>query len=183
MRQCQDIGVRTLRQLVRIYHSNDEAMSVFLKRAVEVVRLYIEESFVRCLQHAETAMRKRAYCSLMLTMKHFEASAFPEEHQEMGIFVTFDEHAVRVMAVSRHVQTRPLRMLPSYDKVMMSPDLRVEAFSLMRTRMPREMIFMSNDEMRQLNADRGHEAPGDAELPGFEGPGVFADMFQESDED
>ena len=169
--------------MVRIYHNNDEAVSDFLKRAIEVVRLFIEEAFVRTLQEAKTSMRRRAYCSLMLTMKNFEATAFPEEHQDMGIFVTFDEHAVRVMSVSRHVQTRPLRMLPSYDAVMSSPDLRVEAFSLMRTRMPREMIFMSNDEMRQLNVDRGHEAPGDAELPGFEGPGVFADMFQESDED
>ena len=175
MRQSQDIAVRTLRQLVRIYHRSNEEMSVFLQRAVELVRLYIEESFVRCMRHAEDAMRKRALCSLMLTMKSFEAGTFPEEQHAMGIFVTFDEIGVRAMA--SQVETATLRMLPSFANVMRSADMRVEAFSLMRIRPRPAHIALSKAEVRQLIEDRGHEGVEDVELPGAEGPGRFADLF------
>ena len=93
IRKCTDIGVRTLRQLVKVYFKGGESMN-FLERAVQLVRLYFEEAFHRCLLGAEGSLRKCACCSLMATMRAFEIDTLPTEHTQLGMFWTLSEDFV-----------------------------------------------------------------------------------------
>ena len=65
MRKSQDIAVRTLRQLRRLYKGPEEEN--FEEKAMNVVRLYIEESFHRTLLCYEKAELRAAMSSMMLT--------------------------------------------------------------------------------------------------------------------
>ena len=82
LRRTQDIGTRTLRQLIAKYGQvGHEAIGAFEVRAMHVVRLYIEEAVHRQLLSCETDMQKAAFCSLMESMRNFEEHTIPQDPQ------------------------------------------------------------------------------------------------------
>ena len=94
------------------------------------------------------------------------------------IFTTFSEGNVR--AIAEQVMTNEdisLEMLPSYNEVMKSADMRVEAFSLMRVRSLPSNISLSKDEVKALIEEHEDIVIEKVELPGLEGPGIFADLY------
>jgi len=181
MRKCQDIAVRTLRHLVRIYHKQ-ESIEIFLMRAVNFVRLYFEEAFHRCLLGCGTSLRKAAMCNLMITMKNFEADTFSPT-LGLGIFSTFTEANVRALATRvAFKEVTSIEVLPSYAEVMRSPDMRIEAFSLMVLRTPPSSIVMSKAEVKALieGTSSFEPVPACMSLPGVEGPSFFEAIFDRS---
>ena len=58
MRHCHDLAVTTLRMLVQLYMGGEEGAAAFVKRAMSLVRLYMEEAVRRILMGtAEATMR------------------------------------------------------------------------------------------------------------------------------
>ena len=183
MRKAQDIAVRTLRELVKVYDKGFEGTESFMVRAVHLMRLYVEEAFHRCLLSCEGSVRKSALCSLMVTMRHFEADTLPEVSQSLGIFTTLTEENVRSIAMKVSLfEDTSIEMLPSYGEVMKSADLKVEAFSLKLLRTSSASIVMSKEEVKVLIEANGCTVPEDAELPGLEVPSAFAPIFSGEDQ-
>jgi hypothetical protein len=178
LRKCTDIGVRTLRQLVKVYHRGTEDMRAFLERAMQLVRLYFEEAFHRTLMGAEGSLRKSAFCAMMVTMRAFEIDTLPSEHSTLGMFWTFSEDFVRMLAmkIGRHEVTS-IEVLPSYEGVMKSADMRVEAFSLMLVRVLPSSIAMSNAEIKERIEANGGAVEDSVQLGGSEGPSRFIECF------
>ena len=82
LRRSQDIGTRTLRQLIMKYgQGSHEAIGALEVRAIHIVRLYVEEAVHRQLLSCETDMQKAALCSLMESMRNFEEHAIPQDPQ------------------------------------------------------------------------------------------------------
>jgi hypothetical protein len=177
MRKAQDIAVRTLRHLVKVYLKN-ESTDAFLLRAVELFRLYLEEAFHRCLLGCEKPVRKAALCNLMVTMKNFEADTFAPS-MRLGIFCTFTEANVRALAIKVALkEATSIEVLPSYAEVMKSADMRVEAFSLMVLRTMPSSIVMSKAEVKALIEEgRSRPVPASTSFPGVEGPAPFEVVF------
>ena len=182
LRKCLDIAVRALRQLVKYYMGGNEDKASFLQRAIALVRLYFEEAFHRCLLGGEDALMKAAYCSIVVSMRSFEIDTLGARAPELGVFWTFTEGNVRSMAqrVGRNEPTS-LEICPSFTEVMRSPDMRVEAFSLLLVRVQPSSIMMSRAEVRHVIESLGgevneEEAP---RLPGTASPSPFAQFFRD----
>ena len=177
-RKCTDIGVRTLRQLVKCYHRGPEDVSSFLQRAMHLVSLYFEEAFRRTLMGAEGSLRKSALCAMMVTMRAFEIDTLPSQHSTLGMFWSFSEDFVRMLAmkIGRNEVTS-LEDLPSYEGVMKSADMKVEAFSLMLVRVLPSSIAMSNAEIKERIEANGGAVEDSVQLGGSEGPSRFIECF------
>lgn len=180
LRKCTDIGVRALRQLVSIYHKNGEDTVRFMERAMQLVRLYYEEAFHRTLLGAEGAVRKASYCNLMVSMRSLEIDTLAGDHTAMGMFWTFSEGFVTMLALKvKRGEATSLENLPSYEGVMRSADMRVETFSLMLVRVIPESITMSNAEIRDLIEANGGHVDASEELGGTEEPSRFERIFSD----
>ena len=143
MRKGSDIGVQAMRSLVRHYHTSSEAMVSFQERAIWLVRLYFEEAFRRSLLEAETGMRKAAYCSMLVSMRGFEADSIADQPRH-GFFLTFSEEFVRSLGTNMGAgEATSFEGLPSFVRVQASVDLRYEVNSLMEVRTVGSSIKMS----------------------------------------
>ena len=127
-------------------------------------------------------MMKAAYCSIVVSMRSFEIDTLGARAPELGVFWTFSEGNVRSMAqrVGRNEPTS-LEICPSFTEVMRSPDMRVEAFSLLLVRVQPSSIMMSRAEVRHVIESLGgevneEEAP---RLPGTASPSPFAQFFRD----
>ena len=180
LRKCMDIAVKALRQLVRVYYKGVETMEAFMMRAMSLVRLYFEEAFHRTLLSAEGRLMRSGLCSLMVTLRNLEADTIVRDVDRLGCFWTFTEGNVRSLAMKvANNETTSLEMMPSYDEVMKSADMRVEAFSLKLVRVLPSSIVMSQAEVKALIESHGTVLDGTEELPGSEEPSAFFDLFPE----
>ena len=141
--------------------------------------MIIQEAFHRCLLSDANNMRKRALCSLMVTMRNFEADMIPKEYAALGIFYSFTEAAVMGMALKINSdEDTSIQICPSHVAAMLS-EMRVEVLSLMRVRVLPHMISMTQTEVKALwehnnvTVYEGEKVPGSAEVSAFND--VFAD--------
>ena len=174
LRGAEDICMHGVRQLIRFYHSPHEDITSFISRALQVVRLFIEEAFHRSVLSESSGMRKRAVCSLMVTMRNFEAEMILSS--ELGVFYTFIEAAVMRMARRINIEEdTSIEICPSYEAAMQS-EMRLEVVSLMRIRPVPRAISMTQAEVRALIGDNKglmeHEV-----VPGSEGDSAFQGLF------
>ncbi len=169
LRKSQDIAVRALRQLVRVYMGNHEALGEFTMRAMVIVRLYVEEAFHRTLLSIEDPVRKRGLCSLITTMRSIEVHMLDAQLMSLGVWITLHEEAVRHIAMSvRRYETHGVRSglesLPSFTAALCHADLRVEIMSLLSVRVMPGMNVMTEDEVRCLIAANGGEVGEDQQI-------------------
>ena len=165
MRNLQDIAVRALRQLTKVYDTHREPVEVFMRRAMSLVRLYMEEGWHRCLER-RGPLRIAALSNLMVTMRAIEARTLGGD-MSMGIFWTFEEAMVRDIAMKvRRREEVALESLPSWREVSQHADLKIEAFSLRRMRISNEDIAMSQAEVTKLIELIGGELYEGCEVPG-----------------
>ena len=177
MRKAEDMGTRGLRQLIKLYYDPTEDFKTFLERAMAVVRLFLEEAFHRCLLSDASGMRKRALCSLMVTMRTFEAEMIPGRHADLCIFYTLTEAAVMRMAVRVNSgKDTSIEMCPSYEAAMKS-EMRVEVMSLMLVRPVPNLIAMTQAEVRALIEHNNDELLEGEAVPGRNSVSVFDDLF------
>ena len=175
LRGAEDICMHGVRQLIRCYHSPHEEITSFISRALQVVRLFIEEAFHRSVLSDSSGVRKRALCSLMVTMRNFEAEMILSS--ELGVFCTFTEAAVMRMARRINVEEdTSIEICPSFEVAMQS-EMRLEVVSLMRVRPVPRAISMTQAEVRALIGDNKglmeHEV-----VPGSEGVSAFDGLFE-----
>ena len=176
LRKVQDIAVRMMRQLMKIY-GKAEANEAFHMRAIDLVRLYVEEAFHRVLEGiGEDNMRKGGLCSMMVTMKNIEARTLGED-SAMGIFVTFSEENVTKIVRAMLTGKANIEDMPSWAEVSYHDDLKFEAFSLKRVRVHAADVAMKKCEVQAVIEGAGGEIWGGAAVPGHESPSVFASLF------
>ena len=180
MRSARDICVRTLGQLMNAYHKGGEPLQVFMKRAMALMRLYLEEGFHRCLLAAvDDSLRMAALCSLMATLRNFEAETLTEDLGGMGLFVTFTEANLKNIGKKvKEGEATSVELMPSYIEVVSYVDMRVEAFSLKVVRASPSSIVMSKKEVRALIDGLGGKISEGRIVPGREGPSPFEAMVQ-----
>ena len=177
LRRAEDMGTRGVRQLMKTYHQPFEGITSFLQRAMAVVRLFLEEAFHRCLLNDWSGMRKRALCSLMVTMRTFEAEMIPFKHAPLGIFYTLTPAAVMRMALRVNSdEDTSIEMCPSYEAAMKS-EMRVEVVSLMLVRPVPNLIAMTQAEVRALIEHNDDELFEGEAVPGKDGVSAFDDLF------
>ena len=179
LRTCTDIGLLTLRQLLRTYFKEGDQRA-FTRMALDVVRLYLEEAFRRVLVRTRDPLRKAAFCSLMLTMKNLEMISIPQsagDMGDMGFFQTFTVTEVDSLAgkVRYLGHTRVMDCI-SYGKVMDS-EMRMEAFSLYDVWTLPNAITMSHAEIVELIEAHGGHLGDDERTDGTEGRSIFAALF------
>ena len=83
-----------MRTLVKVYDIGvqGEDMPTFIDRAMNIVRLFYEESFVRSLTRIEghtveeRNLRRSAFCSLAVTMRNIEMKTLGMKFEEKGMF-------------------------------------------------------------------------------------------------
>ena len=177
LRKAEDISMHGVRQLIKHYHSSREEITSFITRALRVVRLFLEEAFHRSVLEDSSGMRKRALCSLMVTMRNFEAEMILSN--ELGVFCTFTEEAVLRMARRINAEEdTSIEICPSFEVAMQS-EMRLEVVSLMRLRPVPRAISMTQAEVRALIGDNKglmeHEV-----VPGSEGVSAFKGLFEEA---
>ena len=195
MRKAQDIGVRTMRQLVNTYAKSNEDIAEFTMRAIHIVRLYMEEALHRTLLGYEDPVMRGAFCSLYLTLRNLEEGTIGTgevaigtgEGKRMrspwpctlGIFWSFNEVNVRSIGLLMRQESSSVEDLPSFREAMKNADMRHEVFSLMPLRRLPGTIAVSHREVRALIEANGHRNILDEEV---EATGVaevskFAELF------
>jgi len=181
LRKVTDIGVKTVRQLVKVYGVHEEDMPNFLLQANKLMRLYIEEAFHRCLLATEEPRRRRAYCGLMVTLRNLECATLTQDLNGMSIFATFTVHNVETMGVRvRDKQLTSISELPSYAEVMRSPILRQEVFSLLVVRKPEGFLMMAKDEVQDLLEANGCIIEAQTVVPGRREGSRFLEVFPDA---
>ena len=174
MRRMMDIAVKGVRQLRVIYWTPTEGMSQFLQRAMRVVRLYLEVAFFRTLMGAHTGVLRASYCGLMLTWRNFEVDTLGDRFEDMFLFSSFTEEAVRRMAEAHRDGTDySLRVCPSYEAVSNMSDMKVEIMSLAPVMVSPMRIEMHKNEVRTLIEANGGELEEGEEVPGQDGLSVW----------
>ena len=97
------------------------------------VRLLYEEGFHRCRLAAEDALRKRALCAPMMTMRSDELQNLVHEGMtHMNYFSSITEDSLKAIAQKMSSGATTLRDMPSFADVMSQADLTFEVMSLMR---------------------------------------------------
>ena len=149
MRKSQDIAVRTLRQLRRLYKGPEDEK--FEEKAMNVVRLYIEESFHRSLLCYEKAELRAAMSSMMMTMHSLEEKMMNQAgvQVEMRLFSTMSEQNLNNIGEQVMSNTMRLEDCPSFAAVM-STEMRVEVFSLLPCEATEDKVAMTKDEQVAL---------------------------------
>lgn len=172
LRKCQDLAVRTLRQLTRCWHRAPEKVEDFAMRATRLVRLYLEEALHRVLLGEANPMRKAAYCTVCMTLNKLEGGE--------GLWKTFTE--ANVMRLAEQLQAgedTSIENLPSFEEVKKHGDLMVEVVSLKPVKIVPESILMSQAEIKSLiEYVRQIRVPEHVELPGSEGPSKLQGIFE-----
>jgi len=179
VRRCQDIAVRTLRQLIAKYGNRSaEPLGNFEVRAMHIVRLYIEEAVHRHLLGLETPMGKAGACSFMLTMRNIEENTIPQDAKTLGIFTTFTEANLRDLALRMaRGETTTVEHMPSYAEAMRNMDMKHEVFSLIPVRVEPRLIAMTRAEVRAMIEASGRPLRAEARVPGHAGPSAFGHIF------
>ena len=181
LRKVRNLCTIGVRQLIKYYYNGThERIESFMMRAMFVMHLYVEESFHRCLKAAKSPVRRRALCTLMLTMKKIEQMVYPEECKDLRCFSTFSEFVVRAIAehVEKPYEDTNIEYCWSYH-VAMRTEMKMEVLSLLEmTDVPSEAIEMTRDEVKALIEHNKCDDIQDGEkVPGREGQSRFAELF------
>ena len=161
LRKAEDLSTRGVRQLMRYYLSAGEDVEAFLARAMNLVRLYLEEALHRVLLHEMATLRRKALGNLMVTMRGLEGAMMGARQRTIGIFFRFTEDNVRAMlsTIAAGGQT-DLSICPSFEAVM-STEMRLEVISLMHVTAVPSLVTMTNEEVRALIAYHGKQLQED----------------------
>ena len=179
MRKLNDLSVTYLRVLVGLYLRNsNESLGVFQRRAMSLIRLFLEEALCRCVSALEEVTMKEAMMSCMLTVHNIEQETFMSPTMStMGLFTMMTEERLRDMAVMLASGTHDLRRLPSYREAMSNEDMMHEIFSLLPVRSPERAIAMTKNEVRTMIRVHTDTLRDEDEVPGQDGEGIFAGIF------
>ena len=181
LRKVTDIGVKTVRQLVKVYGVHEADLPNFLLQANKLMRLYIEEAFHRCLLATEVPRRRRALSGLMVTLRNLESATLTEDLRGMSIFCTFTVPNVRALGLRVQAkQLTSINEMPSYAEVMRSPILRQEVFSLLVVRKPEGFLMMAKDEVQELLEANGCTVDEETVLPGRREGSIFLEVFPDA---
>ena len=182
LRNCQDIAVRTLRQLQRLYGKGVEEGKIFEDEAMHLVRLYLEESYHRTLLTYEKPSMRAAMSSMMLTMHRFEEKMMSGAGvpMEMRFFSTMTEDNMKKIAALVRFKTMTVQRLPSFVAVMSCTSMRHEVFSLIPCEVTKDMVAMTKDEQVALIEEQDGKLKKGGEFKMLnEGPSLFEDIFFE----
>ena len=182
LRNCQDIAVRTLRQLQRLYGKGVEEGKIFEDEAMHLVRLYLEESYHRTLLTYEKPSMRAAMSSMMLTMHRFEEKMMSGAGvpMEMRFFSTMTEDNMKKIAALVRFKTMTVQRLPSFVAVMSCTSMRHEVFSLIPCEVTKDMVAMTKDEQVALIEEQDGKLKKGGEFKMVnEGPSLFDDIFFE----
>ena len=184
LRSSQDIAVRTLRQLQRLYGQTLEEGKIFENEAMHLVRLYLEESYHRTLLTYEDPPMRAAMSSMMLTMHRLEEKMMSGAGvpMEMRLFSTMTEDNMKNIAALVRLTTMKVQLLPSFEAVMQCNSMRHEVFSLIpcACEVSKDMVAMTLDDQRVLIEEQGNKVRHYDEFKMVnEGPNLFEDTFFE----
>ena len=92
---------------------------------------------------------------------------------------TFTEAGIKSNATAVMRGNSTLRNLPSYDQVMMMPDLKIEVLSLLPAEVREASVCMTKNEVRYLVRKESKRPLQEGEaVPGMQLPnGMFEDYF------
>ena len=178
LRKVRDLCTLSVRQLIRFYHKPPEPIREFVVRAMFLIHLYLEEAFRRCLR-AASSERRRALCSLMVTMKNIERIIWPDEGMLLRCWVTMSQRNVRDLAMSvQHRRTTSIEFCYSFPSVMKT-EMQLEVMSLLQVpAVPDDLVEMTKAEVRVLIKHNKWDDIEDGEIvPGREGRSSFAELF------
>ena len=149
---------------MKYYLRAGEEKAEFIKNAMSLVRLIVEEAWHRSLLAAEGPLRKSAMCNIATTMRDFEVDTLGQDAGDFGMFWTFSEANVLSVAskVGKGDQTS-LEDLPSWEKVKQLPEMKLEAFSLMLVTVQPAAVKMSRAEVRAVLEQNHPGKPHDGE--------------------
>ena len=182
LRHVTDLGVSSMRQMTKYYMRSSEGAEAFVKKAVKVVRLFVEEAWRRALMGAEGKLLKSAMCNMIRSMRQFEESSLNQYEADFGFFWSFSPEAVQKIAKKMGAGVRTsVEDLPSYHEVMSMELLRMEVFSLMMVRDVDGHILMSQREVRaKIESVTGHLTDEEALLlPGTEEASIYEAFFDD----
>ena len=182
MRHLHDIGVRSMRQLVKTYAVgyDQEKLQAFQMRAIHIVRLYLEEALTRSVAGAEDPMRKSSFLSLALTCHNFEEDTLGSgEAKRMGLFWTLNERNLSAIGELSKNDEASVEGLPSWVEAMSNYELRHEIFSLIAVKFAQGRVEMSQAEVRTICKANGRPLREDQVPHGLSGPSRFQHIFED----
>ena len=182
LRNCQDIAVRTLRQLQRLYGKGVEEGKIFEDEAMHLVRLYLEESYHRTLLTYEKPVMRAAMSSMMLTMHRLEEKMMSGAGVpvEMRLFSTMTEANMKKIAALVMLKNMRVQLLPSFKAVMSCTQMRHEVFSLFPCEVTEDMVAMTRDEQVALIEDQDGKVRKSRKFSMVnEGRSLFDDTFED----
>ena len=157
LRKAEDLSTQGVRQLTRYYMSSAEDVDAFLSRAIDVVRLYMEEALRRCLLRDVATLRRKALASMMVTMRNLEAVMLGMSHPFIGLFYTFNEWNVSAMLTKLAAGWGfDVSICPSFETVMRN-EMKLEVISLMRVTATPSLVTMTTEEVRALISYNGKQ--------------------------